>query len=52
MKKLLMLIFVVGLSISFSACEEDPLQEIQPEFDLPDVKVTDGETQEDGGGDV
>lgn len=52
MKKLLLLIFVVGLSISFSACEEDPVHEIQPEFDLPDVKVTDDESGEDDSGDV
>ena len=49
MKKLLLLMFVVGFSISFSACEEDPIEEIQPKFDLPDVKVTDGEGAEDEG---
>ena len=41
--------FVVGFSLSFSACNEDPLKEIQPEFDLPDVKVTDGEDEENVG---
>lgn len=52
MKKLLLLMFLVGFSISFSACNEDVLEEVQPKFDLPDVKVTDGEGQEDQSGDV
>lgn len=49
MKKLLLLMFVVGFSLSFSACEEDPLNEVQPRFDLPDVQVTDGEDEENEG---
>ena len=51
MKKLLLLMFVVGFSLSFSACEEDPLQDIKPEFDLPDVKVTDDEDEDNRGDD-
>ena len=46
MKKLLLLMFVVGFSFSFSACDEDPLKEVYPRFDLPDVKVTDDEEEE------
>ncbi|MCG8322824.1 MAG: hypothetical protein MI921_25205 [Cytophagales bacterium] len=49
MKNLLMLMFVVGFSFLFSACREDPLIELQPTFDLPDVKVTDGEDEENEG---
>ena len=49
MKNLLMLMFVIGFSLSFSACENDPLKEIQPKFDLPDVQLTDGEDEGTGG---
>ena len=49
MKKLLLLMFVVGFSLSFSACEDDQINEIRPEFNLPDIHLTDGE-EEDGTG--
>ena len=52
MKKLLLLMFVVGISLSFSACEEDPLNEINPQFDLQDVKATDVQGGESGEGDL
>lgn len=49
MKKLLSLMFIVGFSLSFSACEEESMLEIQPEFDLPDVQLTDGQNEGTGG---
>ena len=49
MKKLLLLMFIFGFSLSFSACEDDTLKEIQPEFDLPDVRLTDSEEEGTGG---
>ena len=49
MKKVLLPLFVFGFSILFSACEDDPLSEIQPQFDLPDVRVTDGEDEGNDG---
>lgn len=41
--------FVVGFSLSFSACNEDTLEEVQPRFDLPEVVATDGEGESDKG---
>lgn len=49
MKKLLLIMCIFGFSLSFSACEDDSLKEIQPEFDLPDVRLTDGENEGTGG---
>ncbi len=48
MKKLILLMLVVGFSISFYGCEEDNLEEVQPKFDLPEVTATDGENEQSG----
>lgn len=47
MKKLLFLMFALGSSLLLSSCEEDPLEGIQPKFELPEVVATDGEVEGD-----
>ncbi|MDN5201317.1 hypothetical protein QQ008_08090 [Fulvivirgaceae bacterium BMA10] len=47
MRNLLYLLAIIGLSLTFSGCAEDPAEEVKPEIDVPHIEVSDDEDSEE-----